>query len=197
MEIHNYNSETGEYLSTRTARQNPRPTSPHDEFLLPANATFKTPNITGGNEANVFNVELDEWEIKPDYRGLTYYLIEDNSEVTFDLGEEPDFNIHSETKIPPTAEEIAAEELLNKKFIRDEALANLIHDFGDGRVMQVRNKDESNIRNAIDIMTKLNMPSIDWFMLDDKKYPVTIAELEAALFSGQTQALAIWSNFNP
>lgn len=43
--------------------------------------------------------------------------------------------------------------------IRDEAFTTLVHDFGDGRVIQCRPQpfsDESNIRNAIEQMGRLN-----------------------------------------
>ena len=82
------------------------------------------------------------------------------------------------------------------KQVRDEALEALVHDFGDGRIIQVRPKDEGNIRNAIEIMTANALPTINWLMQDDVKYPVTIAELQVALASGQAQGLAVWDNMN-
>lgn len=94
-------------------------------------------------------------------------------------------------------ETIRLEQVEKDKTTRDDALNALTHDFLDGRVMQVRPKDESNIRNAIEIMTANSMPTIGWVMLDDKKYDVTVAELQTALESGQAQALTIWNNFNP
>lgn len=95
------------------------------------------------------------------------------------------------------ADTIAKEDLVKAKGARNEALNNLVHDFGDGRVMQVREKDESNIRNAIEIMIANNMTSMDWVMLDDIKYPTTIEELQAGLLSGQMQGLTIWGDYNP
>ena len=80
---------------------------------------------------------------------------------------------------------------------RDIALNSLDHDFGDGRVMQTRPKDESNIRNAIEVMNANNIPSIEWVMIDDIKYPATIADLQAALAAGQLAAMSIWNNYNP
>lgn len=94
------------------------------------------------------------------------------------------------------ATKVAEIDLEAAKVVRDEALEALVHDFGDGRVIQVRPKDESNIRNAIEIMTANSLPSISWQMQDDVKYPVTVAELQVALQAGQTQALVIWGNFN-
>ncbi len=83
------------------------------------------------------------------------------------------------------------------KEIRDNALAALIYDFEDGRVMQTRSKDESNVRNAIDVMKAESIQSIDWVMVDNKKYPVTAEELKIALAAGQLAAMQIWNNYDP
>jgi len=80
---------------------------------------------------------------------------------------------------------------------RDVSLNDLTHDFGDGRIMQTRSKDESNIRNAIEVMTVNSIPSIDWVMADNVKHPVTAAELQAALSAGQLAAMQIWGDYNP
>lgn len=198
MELHTYSPKSGEYISTKDARQNPRPTSPHDQFLLPANATFKTPKSVTKYETNVFNSELDEWEIKPDYRDEVYYLKSDGSKVTFKLGEEPDLITMQDTFPANIQVEIDTRQILDeKKATRDETLNSLTHDFLDGRVIQVRPKDESNIRNAIEVMTANNMTTISWVMVDDVKYDVTIPELQTALQSGQMQALSIWGSYNP
>jgi len=42
-----------------------------------------------------------------------------------------------------------------------------------------------------------SMTTINWLMLDDKKYAITVLELETALSSGQMQGLQIWDSFNP
>lgn len=96
-----------------------------------------------------------------------------------------------------TAEELRKKEIAAAKIIRDDALNALIHDFGDGRIMQTRPKDESNIRNAIEIMTANSIPSIGWAMVDDIKQNVTVADLQTALQAGQLAALAIWDAYNP
>ena len=74
---------------------------------------------------------------------------------------------------------------------------NYTYDFGDGRIMQTRPKDESNIRNAIEIMTANSIPSIGWSMVDDIKQAVTATDLQEALTAGQLAALDIWNNYNP
>jgi len=83
------------------------------------------------------------------------------------------------------------------KKIRDEALNALTHDFGDGRIMQTRPKDESIIRNAIEIMEANSIPSIGWSMIDDVKQVVTVIDLQEALSAGQLAAMQIWNNYNP
>ena len=105
---------------------------------------------------------------------------------------------HEDAPLPKfSAEEIKAQKIRTAKSMRDEALNNLTHDFGDGRIMQTRPKDESNIRNAIEIMEANNIPSIGWSMVDDIKQNVTVAELKAALSAGQLAALSIWDAYNP
>lgn len=83
--------------------------------------------------------------------------------------------------------------------IRDEALAGLTHDFGDGRVIQCRPvefaADELNMRNAIERMQRLGITQQLWFMADDTPHYVSIADLEAAIASGQDQGAAIWEQF--
>jgi len=99
--------------------------------------------------------------------------------------------------LAPTPEEAATIAIQDAKNIRDEALSNLTHDFGDGRIMQTRPKDESNIRNAIEIMEANSIPSIGWSMIDDAKQNVTAVDLKEALAAGQLAALAIWDAYNP
>lgn len=81
--------------------------------------------------------------------------------------------------------------------VRDAALAALTHDFGDGRVMQTRPKDESNIRNATEVMEANSIPTIGWVTADDRKHDVTVAELKTALAAGQLAAMQIWGEYDP
>ena len=81
---------------------------------------------------------------------------------------------------------------------RDEALAALVHDFGDGRVMQVRPRDEQFIKGAIDLMELAGITSMnDWVMQDDKKYTVTIGDLKAARITGLFGVQAIFASYEP
>ena len=98
-------------------------------------------------------------------------------------------------QINPEKKRIA--EIRDLKIVRNDALNALVHDFGDGRIIQTRPKDESNIRNAIEIMEANSIPSIGWSMIDDAKQTVTVADLREALTAGQLAALAVWDNYNP
>ena len=79
---------------------------------------------------------------------------------------------------------------------KDASLDALVHDFGDGRVMQVRPKDDQYVKGAIDLMEVFGITSTDnWVMLDDKKYTVTIDELKAARMAGLVSVSAIFSAY--
>lgn len=105
---------------------------------------------------------------------------------------------HEDAPLPTfTPEELAIQAIQDAKRTRDDALNGLVHDFGDGRIMQTRPKDESNIRNAIEIMEANTIPSIGWSMVDDVKQNVTVADLKTALAAGQLAAMDVWNNYNP
>lgn len=83
---------------------------------------------------------------------------------------------------------------------RDAALAALTHDFGDGRVVQVRPPqfahDESNMRNAIERLGRgAPTDKQKWLAADNSVIELTGAELKAALDSAQDQGAVIWSQF--
>ena len=80
---------------------------------------------------------------------------------------------------------------------RDAALDSLTHDFGDGRVMQARPKDEANILRAIETMRAQSIERIQWVMQDNTKHAVTADELERALASARLAGLEIWNNYEP
>jgi len=70
MTIYNYHRITKEYLSTGTARPNPRE---EDKYLIPANATIIEPSTPGANQKAVFNPSTEEWSLVSDYRGTVFY----------------------------------------------------------------------------------------------------------------------------
>ena len=80
---------------------------------------------------------------------------------------------------------------------RDAALEALTYDFGDGRVMQTREKDKAKVDTAIELLELSGQPTVDWVMEDNIKYPTTAAELATALLAGKIGAAAIWSSYEP
>ena len=85
------------------------------------------------------------------------------------------------------------------KALHAAELRSLVHDFGDGRVIQVRppetgSMDESNIRNAIERLTRTAEADEMWYMADNNFHRVTAAELQEALNSGQDQAKQAWDD---
>tara|TARA_R110000803_G_scaffold13482_9_gene37949 strand:- start:24535 stop:25020 length:486 start_codon:yes stop_codon:yes gene_type:complete len=89
--------------------------------------------------------------------------------------------------------------VLDIKLVRDAALSEIVHTYPDGASIQVRppefGSDESNMRNAIESMTRLGTVSRIWFMSDNTTRSVTITDLREALDSGQDQATIIWDTF--
>jgi len=73
--------------------------------------------------------------------------------------------------------------------VRDAALSAIdTYDFNDGRVIQIRIKEDSdNLRGGIKKSNSL------WKMLDNKVYSVTTADLQAALDDQESQISAIWA----
>lgn len=93
---------------------------------------------------------------------------------------------------------IEKNQLNDPRQVRDETLAALVHDFGDGRVIQCRPhpfSDESNMRNAIEQMGRLNQTERLWFGADNTAVTVTAADLQTAIESGQDQSAVVWTDF--
>jgi hypothetical protein len=93
---------------------------------------------------------------------------------------------------------VAAAALVVAKEARDSGLDLLVHDFGDGRVLQVRPKDEQYIKGAIDLMELSGKTSMDeWVMEDNKKYTVTVDELKAGRLAGLMGVQAAFKKYTP
>jgi hypothetical protein len=91
------------------------------------------------------------------------------------------------TPPPPTARQV-----------RDSGLDLLVHDFGDGRVMQVRLKDEQFIKGAIELMEMTGVTSMDgWVMEDNQKYTVTVEELKTARLTGLVGVQSAFASYEP
>jgi len=73
---------------------------------------------------------------------------------------------------------------------RDNALKDITHDFGDGRIVQVRPEDIANFQIAINIgLTQ------EWVMQDNTIASLTTAELQEALDNGILQGKQIWQTY--
>jgi hypothetical protein len=93
---------------------------------------------------------------------------------------------------------VAKAALVVAKKARDSGLDLLVHDFGDGRVLQVRPKDEQYIKGAIDLMELSGKTSMDeWVMEDNKKYTVTVDELKAGRLTGLMGVQAAFKKYTP
>ena len=80
-DIHNFDAETGAYLSTAKAGLDPLDRKP----MVPANATLIAPPETGANEVAVW--EGDAWTIKPDHRGTEYWLADGSHHSITEIGD--------------------------------------------------------------------------------------------------------------
>tara|TARA_R110002153_G_scaffold274037_1_gene446773 strand:- start:10101 stop:10562 length:462 start_codon:yes stop_codon:yes gene_type:complete len=93
---------------------------------------------------------------------------------------------------------VAEAALVVAKEARDSGLDLLVHDFGDGRKMQVRPKDEQYVKGAIDLMEMAGVTSMDgWVMEDNKKYTVTVDELKAARLTGLMGVQSAFAAYKP
>ena len=91
MQTYNFEPISGEYINAADARLDPMETEAQGQsvYLLPANATFEAPPITGENETAVW---MDgAWQISTDYRGQVYYdTATGERRVITKVGIEPD-----------------------------------------------------------------------------------------------------------
>ena len=76
------------------------------------------------------------------------------------------------------------------KDTRDTSLQDIVHDFLDGRVVQVRPQDLANFQLAI-----ANGVSREWVMADNSVAVLTVAEMQTAMQSGIAQGEVIWDAY--
>lgn len=106
--IHNYDAETGAYLSTAKAGLDPLDRKP----MVPANATLIAPPEAGEKEVPVW-VD-DAWTIKPDHRGAEYWLADRSHHTVTEIGEVPPANALDEEP-PKPLEELKADALVEAR----------------------------------------------------------------------------------
>jgi hypothetical protein len=76
------------------------------------------------------------------------------------------------------------------KSTRDDDLSAMVYNFGDGRIMQVREGDHAVIKQAIE-----DGYAGDWVMQDNTVRVVTTVDLVAALTDGKAQFEAIFKTY--
>jgi hypothetical protein len=93
--------ENGIYTGETTAQESPREPS---LYLMPPNTTAKIPPEIGDHECAIFGNE--SWDIKPDYRDVTYWL-PDGTEHTIDAIDvvPPENALYEKPTIPLTPDE--------------------------------------------------------------------------------------------
>ena len=119
------------------------------------------------------------------------------------LGNVPDYMPSLEERRPdvePASEGLISDLIVQyKSHKRDAALGAITHDFGDGRVIQVRHhhksKDVLSISSEIAMLERAGLLSTHWWMEDNAGHDVTAAELKTAIESAQDQSSRIWKDF--
>jgi len=131
------------------------------------------------------------WEKATMRKGLIDYIGELKPEHT---QQEPDneFVFWDQVEEKWEEDEWARSEELRRRLQKKRAVSLLAmtHDFGDGRVIQVRPDDIPNINIAI-----TQNYSGDWVMADDKVYEGSSDDLEDALAAGILKGEAIWQEY--
>lgn len=90
-QFHNYHPDTFEYLGSKPMKYSPLDKAP----APPAHSTVQTLPILAANEAAVFDVSNNKWNVIPDFRGIKYYKKSDGTEVMFKLGTAPDSSVQT------------------------------------------------------------------------------------------------------
>ena len=93
--------ENGIYTGETTAQESPREPS---MYLMPPNTTAKIPPEIGDHECAIFGNE--SWDIKPDYRDVTYWLPDGSEHHITEINVIPPNNaLFEKPVIPPTFDE--------------------------------------------------------------------------------------------
>lgn len=121
MMIYQSNPDTGEYVGSREARKNPLEPG---RYLIPRGAVTEAPPETIENEAAVLVGE--EWQIVPDFRGVTYWTVKGEKVTIEALGEtKPEGALDAAPPSPtPTQAELDAADTLTPSRFRYMLAAN-------------------------------------------------------------------------
>lgn len=117
--IYTYHPQTGEFLGAGTAY--PSPLEP-GAFLLPDFATTLAPPQVGAHQVAVFDAEA--WQIRPDWRGHTYWLADGTQHTITEIGVAPPAHAYPSAP-PPPLETLKAQALAQVRAQRKDVFATL------------------------------------------------------------------------
>lgn len=189
MQVYKYDEKTKEYIGTEQALINPLESELQGKtiYLLPANATFETPNLQDGF-ASVFNGT--QWENIEDNRGKEYWLDTDTfgtpAHTMKELGAFPANAVF--TAPVKTIEQLKQDKINEFKFKRDSLEVEPIS--YQGYSFDYDSKARERINAAI-IALELQGEgaSIDWTTADNADTQVTATDLKMII-----AAVAVRSN---
>lgn len=112
-----------------------------------------------------------------------YYAFADEADAKTQLNYDSETGEYNVEIVPPKEQR-----RLELKAERGSRLNAITHDFGDGRVVQVRPSDVGNFQLAINEGVEQ-----DWVMKDNTVAALTVAEMQEALQSGIAQGKQVWA----
>jgi hypothetical protein len=117
--IYNYHPQSGEFLGTDQAD-----TSPLEPgvFLMPAYATSVVPPAAGARQVAVF--DGNGWQLKPDWRGHSYWLADGTPGSITELGVAPPAHALNTPPAPPL-HELKAKAIAQMRALRPAVFATL------------------------------------------------------------------------
>lgn len=119
--------ENGIYTGETTAQESPREPS---LYLMPPNTTAKIPPEIGDHECAIFGNE--SWDIKPDYRDVTYWLPDGSEHHITEINVVPPNDaLFEKPVIPPTFDEAKTAKLLEINSACDAAMKEYVKDYPD------------------------------------------------------------------
>ena len=173
MIVYSYD-EKGFYSGTMTAQESPREPG---VYLIPANCTDKKPPETGDRQCVVF--ENNGWAIKPDYRGVTYWLPDGSEHIIKEIDVVPPGNaLYEKPVIPPTLEEAKASKLaeLNAAFASASETAHCLSSFGFE--INADSTAARNISNLIVVLEETDRNTAQFCAFDNTFHEVTLTQLK-------------------
>lgn len=176
MKIHHYDSKTGEYLKTSTARVDPLDKTKN---LIPANATSLVLPTLKSNEAAVFI--NNAWQAVPDHRGTTFYKKSDGSKVTLPLGMAPDATISATL---PASIVLKNAKLTKQDEVRNAFLLDISAPVAVASVSYHAGIDSGiKLDGAVRLAVKAGQTSVVFTDINNQPNTLTIAQADAVVIA--------------